>query len=181
MSPDDAYRELVALARDTAVLASCAAVLGWDEQTYMPKGASEHRGSQMALLAGIQHEARRRRGSASFCRCWRVPASRSTPNSVAAVNVRELRRGFDRRTKLPRSLVEELVRTTSLAQHEWVASRAANDFARFRPWLERIFQLKRQESACLAGGGTGRRSKLGGGSGRWPDIDRNRPGPCHGL
>jgi carboxypeptidase Taq len=71
---------------------------------------------------------------------------------VAAVNVRELRRAYDRRTKLPRSLVEELARTTSLAQHEWVASHAANDFARFRPWLERIFQLKRQESACLAEG-----------------------------
>ena len=44
------------LVRETALLASCSAVLGWDEQTYMPKGASEHRGSQMAILAGIHHE-----------------------------------------------------------------------------------------------------------------------------
>ena len=53
--------------------------------------------------------------------------------------------------RLPRALVEELARTTSMAQSEWVAARAASDFARFRPWLEKIIQLKRQESACLAG------------------------------
>ena len=61
-----------------------------------------------------------------------------------------MRRSYDRRVRLPRSLVEELARTTSLAQPEWVAARAASDFARFRPWLEKIIQLKREESACLA-------------------------------
>ena len=67
------------------------------------------------------------------------------------MNVRELRRSYDRRVRLPRTLVEELARTTSLAQPEWVAARSASDFARFRPWLEKIIQLKRQESACLSG------------------------------
>ena len=51
--------------------------------------------------------------------------------------------------RLPRALVEELASTTSLAQPEWVAARAASDFARFRPWLEKIVHLKCEESACL--------------------------------
>ncbi len=72
------------------------------------------------------------------------------PGSPAAVNVRELRRSYDRRVRLPRTLVEELARTTSLAQPEWVAARSASDFARFHPWLEKIIQLKRHESACLS-------------------------------
>jgi carboxypeptidase Taq len=151
MSSDDAYRELVTLARETAVLASCSAVLGWDEQTYMPKGASEHRGSQMAILAGIQHERATSPRIGELLAMLEGSSLTADAESVPAVNVRELRRSYDRRTKLPRTLVEELARTTSLAQQEWVASRAANDFARFRPWLEKIFDLKRQESACLAG------------------------------
>ena len=51
--------------------------------------------------------------------------------------------------QLPRTLVEELARTTSLAQPEWVAARSGREFARFRPWLEKIIQLKREESGCL--------------------------------
>ncbi len=71
------------------------------------------------------------------------------PMSPAAVNARELRRSYNRRIRLPRTLVEELARTTSLAQPEWVAARTSCDFVRFRPWLEKIIQLKRSESACL--------------------------------
>jgi carboxypeptidase Taq len=64
------------------------------------------------------------------------------------VNVRELRRSYDRATKLPRELVEELARVTSLAHGEWVEARKGSDFARFRPWLEQIVGLKRREADC---------------------------------
>ena len=62
-----------------------------------------------------------------------------------------LRRAFNRKVLLPKALVEELARITSLAQHEWIAARTASDFSRFRPWLEQIVHLKRQEAACLTG------------------------------
>jgi hypothetical protein len=32
-----AYAELIHRARELGMLASCSALLGWDEQTYMPK------------------------------------------------------------------------------------------------------------------------------------------------
>src|SRR5262249_8846815 len=51
--------------------------------------------------------------------------------------------------RLPRCLVEELARTTTLAQQEWDAARRAADFARFRPWLEQVVALKRREAECL--------------------------------
>jgi carboxypeptidase Taq len=56
MHPQAAYDELIGRAREQAMLASCSAVLGWDEQTYMPTGGVSHRGNQMALLAGLHHE-----------------------------------------------------------------------------------------------------------------------------
>ena len=43
-----------------------------------------------------------------------------------------------------------MARTTSLAQQEWIAARSEARFERFRPWLEKIIQLKRQEAACLS-------------------------------
>ena len=37
-------------------MSSCAAVLGWDERTYMPRKGSAHRAEQIALLARMTHE-----------------------------------------------------------------------------------------------------------------------------
>jgi len=144
-----AYEQLVRQARELAVLSSCSALLHWDEQTYMPSGGAIHRGEQMALLAGLHHE----RGTdprtgelLAIVEGSDLVSDRDTP---PAVNIRELRRDYDRRTKLPRRLVEALAQTTSLAQHAWIAARREANFASFRPWLDQIIQLKRQEASCL--------------------------------
>ena len=59
-----------------------------------------------------------------------------------------LRRVYDRATRLPRELVEELARVTSLAHGEWVTARNQNRFAHFQPWLERVVALKQREADC---------------------------------
>lgn len=149
MEPQEAYAELGRRAREEAVLASCAMLLEWDEDTYMPQGGIEHRGNQLALLAGLQHQKATDRRIGDLLSEVEGSAFVSDPHSPAAANVRELRRTYDRMTRLPRQLIEELTRTTTLAQHEWAAARCHADFARFRPWLERIVSLKRREAECL--------------------------------
>jgi carboxypeptidase Taq len=147
----EAYEELIGRARQLGVLASCSALLGWDEQTYMPKGGSAHRGEQMACLAGLHHERATDPRMGELLAIVEGSDLVADPDSPPAVNTRELRRNYDRRTKLPRDFVEELARTTSLAQQEWIEARRDADFARFRPWLDKIVQLKRQEAQCLGG------------------------------
>ena len=145
-----AYDELMREARELGVLASCSALLGWDEQTYMTAGGSVHRGEQMALLAGLQHERATHPRIGDLLAIIESSDLVTAPDSPLAANVRELRRGYDRQVKLPRDLVEALARTTSLAQQEWITARREANFHRFQPWLEKIVQLKRQEAACLA-------------------------------
>ena len=145
-----AYEQLICRARELAVLSSCSALLHWDEQTYMPRGGSAHRGEQMAHLAGLHHE---RATDPRFGELLAIVGGSdlvADPESPPAVNVRELRRNYERKTRLPRDLVEALARTTSLAQQEWIAARSEARFERFRLWLEKIIQLKRQEAACLS-------------------------------
>jgi carboxypeptidase Taq len=151
IEPKEAYAELIRRSRELATLASCSAVLGWDEQTFMPVGGAVHRGNQMAMMAGLQHERATDPRVGDLLASVEGSALLAGPNSVEAANIRELRRAYERRTRLPRALVEELARTTSMAQPEWVAARAASDFPRFQPWLEKIIRLKREEAACLAG------------------------------
>lgn len=56
MYPADAYAELVRRSKELGVLNSCAAMLAWDQQTYMPAKGAGLRGEQMAFLASLAHQ-----------------------------------------------------------------------------------------------------------------------------
>ncbi|MDR3636653.1 MAG: carboxypeptidase M32 [Isosphaeraceae bacterium] len=153
MNAQSAYDQLTRCSREQTLLGSCSALLGWDEQTYMPAGGAQHRGELMAYLAGLHHE----KATDPRIGEWLSEAEQSDlvadPVSPAAVNIREWRRSFDRLTRLPRTLVEEMARTTSLAQQEWIEARKGSDFERFRHWLAKIVGLKQREAECLSHGG----------------------------
>jgi carboxypeptidase Taq len=130
-------------------LASCGTLLEWDEDTYMPPGGVEHRGNQLALLAGLHHQKATDPRLGELLTELEGSQLTDDPQSPSAVNIRDLRRSYDRLCRLPRRLIEELARITTLAQHEWARAHREADFARFRPWLERIVLLKRREAECL--------------------------------
>src|SRR4029079_1010985 len=69
--------------------------------------------------------------------------------SQTGADIVNMKRDYDRKTKLPQSLVEELAKLSVLGQQLWVEARKANDFARFRPLLARMVELKRQEAAAI--------------------------------
>jgi carboxypeptidase Taq len=148
-TPQAAYEELIQRTRQARLLASCGELLGWDERTYMPRQGSAHRAEQMALLARLTHEmVTAPRIGELLAEVEGSPLVKDA-ESPLAVNVREVRRTYDRAVKLPKELVEELARTTTRAQQVWQEARAVSDFASFRPWLEKIVHLKRQEAEAI--------------------------------
>jgi carboxypeptidase Taq len=152
MRAQSAYDELVRRAREDSLLASCTALLGWDELTYMPRGGVEHRGNQMAFLAGLQHDRATDPQIGELLAAVEASPLVNDPLSREAVNLREMRRLYHRLTRLPRRLVEDLARTTSIAQQEWIAAYQDNKFSRFRPWLDKIVKLKRREAEAVGQG-----------------------------
>ncbi|RPI84541.1 MAG: carboxypeptidase M32, partial [Planctomycetaceae bacterium] len=152
LSSDQAYSQLLDATRQTALIESCVAVLGWDEQTYMPTGGAEHRSNQLSVLAGLAHDrATSPRIGELLAELERSPLTADT-GSPSAANLREIRRDYDRATRLPRRLVEELSKTCSLGQQAWVAARKAQDFGQFLPWLEKIVALKREVAQAIGYG-----------------------------
>jgi carboxypeptidase Taq len=146
MTVENAYAELLRWSRQTALLGSCAELLGWDEETYMPAGGVEHRGRQMALLAGLQHE----RATDPRLGDWLAEVEGSPlvadADSPEAVNVRLWRRAYGRSCKLPRVLVEEIARVTATAQQQWAIALRRSDFKLYLPWLDKVVNLKRREA-----------------------------------
>src|SRR5438128_918493 len=149
MDANQAYAELIRLIKECTVLGSCASVLGWDERTYMPHAGSAHRAEQMALLARLTHEMLTAPQIGGLLADVENTPLVKDAESGAAANVREIRRSYDRAVKLPKELVEELARVTTRAQQVWQEARQRSDFAAFRPWLEKIVALKRQEAAAI--------------------------------
>jgi carboxypeptidase Taq len=155
MTAADAYAELVRRSKELGVLNSCAGVLSWDHQTYMPAKGGALRGEQMALLASLAHQKFTDPKVGELLAAAEASDLVRDPESDAATNVRELRRAYDRATKLPQALVEELARTTTEAQQVWERAKKTNDYPSFRPLLQRIIELKRQEADAVGGRGGG--------------------------
>ncbi len=142
-----AYDQLLGIFREAGLLGSIDGLLGWDQETMMPPGGGEHRAKQLAILARLRHE---RIASPEVGRLLAECESSidHATDTIEAANVRALRHDHDRAIRLPATLVEEMAATASTAQHEWAEARAADDFARFQPWLEKTVDLCRQKAAC---------------------------------
>jgi carboxypeptidase Taq len=149
VNPDQAYLELVRLSRDETRLWSCLDLLEWDEEVCMPRGGVEHRAEQMALLAGLVHDRGTDPRYEELLGAVEGSALVRDSDAPPAVNVRELRRSFDRARRLPRRLVEESARVTALASQAWAEARERDDFKTFAPWLDRIFALAREEADAV--------------------------------
>jgi carboxypeptidase Taq len=148
-SYEQTYSKLCNHAREVAILSSAAALLGWDERTKMPAAAGAYRAEQISYLAGLIH----RRQTAAEVGEWLVelaesPLARDHDGDTGA-DILNMRRDYDRKTKLPQALVEELAKLSVLGQQVWAESRRTNDFAKFRPLLERTIELKREEASAI--------------------------------
>jgi carboxypeptidase Taq len=137
-------------ARETALLESAQQLLEWDERTYMPPEAGEYRAEQVAFLAGLIHQRHTDRRLGEWLADLADSPLAADPHSDAGCTIRQMRREYEKKTKLPESLVKELTRLTIRGQQVWVAARKENDFAAFAPVLGQIVALKRQEAEALS-------------------------------
>lgn len=131
-------------ARELAVIQSSAAVLGWDQETYLPPAAAAHRASQLAWLSSRAHEM-------ATSDDWRnaletAEAADTGADSKLTAQLRELRREFNRATKLPVELVARDSIASSLAKHAWADARERSEFALFAPHLETLLEIAREKA-----------------------------------
>ena len=134
-----AYTQLCELAAEIALLESTSSTLGWEQETYMPEAALEHRARQIGYLTGKGHALFISKKFRSLLeQCENKPDELS---ATAQANLRVWRRLVDRATKLSRKLVEEFSEVTTHAKAAWVQARRDSDFKFFAPHLEKILKL----------------------------------------
>ena len=131
---------------------SAAAVLSWDQETYMPAGGGAARAEQIATLEGLAHQRLVSAELETLLTEWIDPATGQAADSWDEPSrslLRETWRDFSRAKKLPSDFVIRLSRECSLAQQAWVTAREESRFSKFLPSLKIILDLKRDEARYL--------------------------------
>ena len=144
-----ALNELQNHLAEIKALSEAAAVLGWDQQTYMPTGGAVSRAAQLTALTRVVHQKSTCPEMAALLERAEAAGSGLDLDSDDAAYLRMARRDFDKISKLPESLVAEMSRVTTLAHGAWALARAESNYARFAPWLTQILELTRQAADHL--------------------------------
>lgn len=140
-----AYSTLCQRERERATLASAGSLLGWDERTYLPAKGQAFRGDQLALIAQLCHERLTDKKMGDLLQ----QAEAEMLHDDQRANVKGIRRQYDRAVKMPTELVVALAKATSAGQNAWEPAKHNNDFASFKPFLETIIKLKREEAQAV--------------------------------
>ncbi|MBE3120050.1 MAG: carboxypeptidase M32 [Candidatus Atribacteria bacterium] len=140
--------QLKTILSEISDLSYTAALLGWDQQTYMPPSGAEARGNQLALLGRLVHERVTSPELGKLLDELKPYAASLDPDLDDARLVKVTARGYEKAVRVPTKHVVEFSQATTLGQQAWVEARAKSDFSIFRPHLEKIVAL-RQEYASF--------------------------------
>jgi len=125
---------------------SVEALLDWDQETYMPPNGVRARADQLAMIACVAHDL----GTSDELGRLLDKLADDDADASTATNIREMRRSFDRKTKIPSALVGRIASASAMAKAAWVKARANAHFPTFAPHLSELLELKR-EMADLIG------------------------------
>lgn len=136
--------ELKARLLEISDLTGAAAVLNWDQATYMPRGGGPARGRQLATLSRLAHERLTDAGLRRLLDDLR-PYEESLPyDADDASLIRVARRDADKAAQVPAAFMADMRTLGSAAFQAWTRARPANDFAAVAPYLEQALDMSRR-------------------------------------
>ncbi len=143
-------KELKSILGEVSDLNYASAVLGWDQQTYMPSGGAEGRGRQLATLARLAHIRFTSDEVGQLLEDLEPYAEQLPADSDDARLIKVTRREYDKSTKVTSEWVSDFANETTLGQSVWEKAREKSDFSMFQPNLEKIIALRRQYAEFFA-------------------------------
>ena len=131
--------------REFADLAHVNALLGWDQETCMPLRGGDARARQQATMRVMLHERMvdPRLGELLD----RAEDEQLDPARAAMVRI--LRRDRPRAMQLPPAFVRRLALAEARGVNAWRTARQEGDFDLYRPALEQVIALKREQADLI--------------------------------
>lgn len=136
------FARLDALNRSLEALDHALAILRADEATHMAPGGGEKRAEAVAHLAGLYHQE----ASAPVVGEWIAAAESEDLDADQRAAVGEFKRQYTNLTALPAEFVRRQTETVMRCEQLWRSLRPRGDWEGFRPALEGVVGLMREEA-----------------------------------
>ena len=134
------------------------ALLGWDQETYMPEGAGAARSEQVAYITTLMHSKLVgepiKNALEELIDLDTGELRIMTLSDRETRQLKEIWRDYRQESLLPTDFVTDLAKHASVSQQAWVRARKDNDFAFFEPFLTKMVQLQKEKANYLAVGAT---------------------------
>jgi len=143
------YKSLLEKMKNIIILNSAAGILHWDMETMMPPKAIKLRSLQLAMLSRIAHKMSIEPEIGHLLAETKKYPEYNRLDSVQKRNLYLIKKYYDEQTKLPEELVVETSKQQAIAIDTWKKAKAAKDFSKFKPELEKLVNLKKQAAEIL--------------------------------
>lgn len=137
------YNQYKNITQKAADFNNAAAVLGWDQEVYMPEKGFEFRGRQLATLASQAHELVTAKAYGDLLNELAADANLSDEQRQ---NVKISLEDFEKNKKLSPAFVEQLTAQATASFSAWIEARNKNDYNIYAPELEKMIALKKQQA-----------------------------------
>jgi carboxypeptidase Taq len=132
-------------------LNAAAALLFWDQSTYMPPGGAPARARQVAMLRRMAHEKGIDPVLGRLLDDLQPYAESLPEESDDARLIHVARRDYERVTKVPAEFMAKYSQHQAEIYSVWAQARPANDFAAVQPYLEKTLGMSRQYADFFPG------------------------------
>jgi carboxypeptidase Taq len=147
---EEKLRQLKVILNEALDLDHVVNLLEWDAETYMPPGSAEDRGYLRATVESLMHRKYASEEVGRLLEELKPWAEQLDPDSDDARLVRITEREYLHKVKVPPEMVAEMAQLRTMATQVWQEARQANDFVRFRPYLEKIVDWRRRYADLFA-------------------------------
>ncbi|WP_435361079.1 carboxypeptidase M32 [Haloarchaeobius sp. DFWS5] len=141
----DTYDAFISQVKRITNVGNAQQVLSWDQEVMMPDDGIQARSQQLSTLSALGHELLTDDEMGEYLDELEAADLDEEQEAV----VREVRRRYERATRVPTELVQEISQTTSEAHPKWKKAKDEDDFSIFAPTLEKLVELKRQYAAHI--------------------------------
>ncbi|MEM2925148.1 MAG: carboxypeptidase M32 [Methanocellales archaeon] len=139
------YEELLARAREIAILKSIISLLQWDLEAKMPQSGIHLRKQQLAMLSKILHK----RICDPEIKMLLNKIDIQTLSEAQKRNVYLIRKNYEEQVKLPEKLISETAEQRAATIDVWRRAKAVGNFDILKPELMKLFELKKQMANIL--------------------------------
>jgi carboxypeptidase Taq len=146
MKPAELYNEYKTKMQKIADVKYAAAVLQWDQETYLPTKGNHFRGRQLATLSEIAHQLFTDEKMGGLLNELIVTDNLSDKQKR---NVQLSLEDYTKASKLTSHFVRQMSETVNKSFHAWIQARKENSFSIFQQPLHDLIQLKKQEADLL--------------------------------